>query len=290
MNIKEKLCILYDGSDNKYVKEANQIKIIYHKTSKNFEKFIETNQNKTIYIEIKKEDFELETLKRIQGIKEYQNWILQLPIDLILTEEKKVDNNKFLAIKDCCNYYMFLDLIGNWEILQFVLTLNPKEVYLTNLLCFQLEDAKKICDKHNVGIRLIPNLAQSAWNDSPNLTKFFIRPEDIEIYEPFVSGFDFYGENVIQEICYEWYVKGYWFGDLQEIIENFNTHLDSRRLPPDFGEYRLKCKKRCMTGSSCHLCQRMKDFSDKLEDMGMQILPKAKMNKKMYTRGENENG
>lgn len=277
MNVKDKICLLYDGEDSIYVKDAKQIHIIYHEESKNFEKFIETNQEKHIYIELKLADFTSSALKRVSSLKEFNNWTLQIPVDMILDKDRKVDNIKFNAIKECCNQYMFTDLIGNWEVLQFILALKPAEVRITNILGFCLRDVQKVCK--DVGIRVIANQAQTAWEDSPNLTKFFIRPEDIDVYEPFVSGFDFVGDSPIQDVCFKVYNKGYWSGDLQELIIGFDESLDSRMVIQQFGEYRLDCKKRCICGSRCHLCQRVKVLSQKLEEVNTQIIPKVKQQK-----------
>lgn len=273
-SIKQKLCTLYDGTDNMFEREAHQVKIIFHQESKNFEKYIEQNQDKIIYIQLNLEDFK--NIARLKNIKEFDNWVLQIPIDMILTKDRKVDTIRLNAVKECCNKYMFTDYVGNWEILQFILTLNPAEVYITNILGFCLEQVKLVCDRAGAGIRLIPNLAQSAWQDSPDITKFFIRPEDMGIYMQFVSGFDFVGPNNVQEVCYQAYSRGYWYGDLNEIITGLNDSIDSRRLPNEFGTYRANCKKRCITGSGCHLCKTMATFSKELEKINIGIKPPIK--------------
>lgn len=274
--IKDKLCFLYDGADSDYVAEAHQIKIIFHAESKNFEKFIEQYPNKTIYIEFKEDNFTEDNLRRLQNIKCFDNWVLQIPVNMILNKQKKVDNVRFQAIKDCCNRFMFLDLIGNWEILQFIKTLEPCEVYITNLLGFNIEKVQKAIG--NIGIRVVCNMAQSSWADSDSMTKFFIRPEDTDVYEPLVAGFDFIGTPAIQNVCYKVYTRGYWYGNLNELIIGFNDSVDNRRLPRQFGEYRLKCEKRCIRGAKCQLCQKMKRFSENLEKTETVVIPKVKDN------------
>ena len=275
MSTKDKICLLYDGADNMYAKEATQVKIRFRPSSKNFEKYIELNQDKHIYIEFNPDYFS--DIKRLQNVLQFDNWTLQIPFDMIVDKSRKVDKIKFNAIKDCCNRYMFTDLVGNWEVLAFILTLNPSEVYITNMLGFHLPQVKKICDKAGAGVRIITNLAQSAWDESSSLTKFFVRPEDLEVYAPFVSGFEFSGPNNYQEVCYRAYTRGYWYGNLREIIIGLDEDLDSRRLPAQYGEYRLNCKKRCMTGGKCTLCKTMKGFSEELEKINMGVIPPVKL-------------
>jgi hypothetical protein len=281
MDYRERICVLYDGEDNKYAAEAHQVKIIFHPESKNLEKYIEQKQDKHIYIELKPECYTLENMKRLQELKKFDNWTLQISVSMILDKQKKVDNNKFNAIKDCCNRYMFTDLIGNWEVLQFIIALKPSEVYITNMLGFCIPDLMVVLNDTEIKIRLICNLAQSAWEDSNDLTKFFIRPEDMEAYNvPIISGFEFAGDNPIQEVCYKVYNRGYWYGDLKELIIGFKDSVDSRCLPPNFGRYRMNCRKRCISGRNCYLCKSMKYFSEKMKQTNTQIIPPAKLKNK----------
>ena len=273
------LCIKYCAPDMKYIDEASQIRIDYRPKDETLEKFIEIHPNQIIYINIGElklfEDGE--TLRRFQALRQYPNWVLQLPIELISDRQLDlIDNIKFEALKDCCNKYMFTDVIGNWEVLQYVLTLKPCEVYITNMLGFCLDKVKIECDIYGVGIRLIANVAQAAWNGIPNLQKFFIRPEDVEEYEKYTSGIEFQGDATIQQVMYEVYRRGYWYGNLNEIIIGFGEELDSRRLPREFGEWRLKCGKRCITGGTCHLCRAMREFAERLDKTDTVIIPKAK--------------
>ena len=273
--VQNKLCFLYDGADSPYVKEAAQIKIIYHPDSKNLEKFIEQYPDKKIYLQLNPEDYSKESLHRLQNLKCFDNWTLQIPISMILDKDNNVDDIYFDAIKDCCNRYMFTDLIGNWEILAFMRTLNPSEIYVTNLLGFCLFDVRRALPDE-IGVRVICNRAQSAWEGSSDITKFFIRPDDTDVYEEYVAGFDFVGDSAIQDIMYKVYSRGYWYGNLDEIIIGFNDEVDSRRLPQLFGEYRLKCEKRCVQGASCGLCKRMQYFSELMEKTETIIIPKVK--------------
>lgn len=265
------LCIRYTRPDMKYIDEARQVIINSDRLDdETIDEFIGGNPNRFVYIDAKDEVLtrNLQHMRKLQELKKYDNWTLQFSLHSILFKDgdcQKVDLTKFNAIKDCCNRYMFTELIGQWEILQFVLSLNPSEVYLTNILGFSLGRAKMVCDAAGVGIRLYANWAQSAWDGTPAINKFFIRPEDVKSYEPFVSGIEFQGNANVQEVMYQVYKRGYWYGDLNEIIIGLNEHIDSRRLPVEFGEHRANCGKRCITGSHCHLCRVMNEFAQRLE-------------------------
>ena len=258
------LCLYYCGPGMKHIKDVEQIKIDFRPEDDTLEEFIKRNEQKTIYIQC---DEPLEYYNIFQDLKHYNNWVLQFPVKYIIKEERGqvvVDSIKFAALVDCCNRYMFTDLIGQWEVLQFVLSLKPCEVYITNILCFSIDRLKKVCG--DVGIRMYANWAQAAWDGIPAIKKFFIRPEDASLYR---SGGDvsieFKGDEKIQDLMYEVYDRGYWYGDLSEIIIGLDDSLDDRRVPRDFGWLRLNCDKMCVSGRDCDVCHAFKKFAETLE-------------------------
>lgn len=272
------LCMYYNNP-NMDILKAQQVKIDFRPEDNTLEKFIEINADKYIYIVVDREDMfsNREHLERLRKLKKFNNWTLQIPLKTI-AEGDKVNEIKFKAIKDCCNKFMFTDLIGNWEVLQFMINLQPSEVYITNILGFCLDQVSIVCKRAGMRVRVYCNLAQSAWDGGPAIKKFFIRPEDIRFYEPFVDGgFEFKTPTAIaQEVVYAAYERGYWFGNLSEIIIGLDTSLDSRRLPTTFGVIRAECHKRCITGSSCSTCRTMEQFAELMEKTDTQIIPESK--------------
>jgi hypothetical protein len=105
------LCIYYCAPDMQYINEAPQIHIKYRPSDETLEEFIQRHKDQTIYIEIEK-DYNLfrdrDSLKRFIELKQFDNWVLQIPIELITKHEYSeiIDNTKFEAIKDCCNKYI----------------------------------------------------------------------------------------------------------------------------------------------------------------------------------------
>jgi hypothetical protein len=272
------LCIYYNHPDMD-LQDCDQIKIDYRPQDNSLREFVNRHENQHIYITVA-EDTSLSQLNLLREggnkIIQYSNWTLQIPLNYIINSTTgKIDLIKFNAVKDCCNSYMFTDLIGNWEVLQFVLTLRPTEVYITNILGFCLPGVSAVCAKAGARIRVYANVAQSAWEDSPSIKKFFIRPEDIWYYKNYINGgFEFKTlDSASQQVIYKAYKDEKWYGDLSEIIIGLDESLDSRRLPPSFGALRAECNKRCITGSSCSACRSMQSFSKILEKTNAQILP-----------------
>jgi len=70
----------------------------------------------------------------------------------------------------------------------------------------------------------------------PSLKKFFIRPEDFELYSNYVDVFKFTASSANEiNLLYEIYTKDKkWFGKLSEIIKNYTSDEDSRFIIPKF--------------------------------------------------------
>lgn len=265
MEEKYMLCIYYCEPGMRNIDKAQQVKIDFRPQDDTLEEFIRRNQEKTIYIQA---EAPLDNYQIFQNLKKYGNWVLQFPVKYIFKTENgvdKIDEVKFNAIKDCCDKYMFTDLVGQWEVLQFVLSLKPCEVYVTNILCFSINKLIKVCSDAEVGIRLYANWAQAAWDGIPAIKKFFIRPEDVDLYDEYNISIEFKGDGKIQDIVYDVYERGYWYGDLSEIILGLTDVLDDRRVPRDFGVLRLNCGKRCVQGDSCNVCHALQKFAQTLE-------------------------
>lgn len=257
------LCVKYarPGLKNVDLNEVPQIKIEYDPKDETLEEFIDRYKDKHIYIQIINKTFfkTLEDMNRFKALKEKKNWSLIVSFD-------DVPGAKVELLKEICNNYIFSDMVDEWEDLQELLNYGVSEVYITNMLGFDLERVKRECDKRQVKLRAVANFAQCR-NDAvtPAIKRFFIRPEDIEYYNDYLYGIEFVGEQNVQEVCWKAYSRGYWYGDLSELIIGLGTDLDSRRLPKNFGSLRAICGKRCITGGGCSVCRTMTDFVEIME-------------------------
>lgn len=273
-------CIKYTNPDMKNVDKAGQIKIEYRPQDTTLKDFLILNRDKRVYIEITNENFfsSKEQMLLFKNLVEDEetgaNWTIQMPVKFIYDAEVgHIDQTRFEILKASAPHYMFTDLIGNWEILDFIITLKPSEVYLTNILAFDLPKAfRALTEWNEIGIRLYANWAQSAWDAGPALTKFFIRPEDAIYYEPYVTGIEFQGTSAIQDEMWDTYaIKKKWYGNLGEIIIGFTESLDSTRLPKLFGKSRACCGKRCVQGSICTICRTSREFAQTLDKINVEI-------------------
>lgn len=160
--------------------------------------------------------------------------------------------------------FHYLAALRTFQELRDVINFGVCRVRLGSPLFFQMDKVKKICEGR-VEICAIANLAS---NDSlferPNgVTGIWIRPEDVELYEPYVDVIEFIGQHKQEQALYRIYAEGHgWSGDLADIVQDLNYPGVNRMLTDDLTKARLNCGQRCQENGICHLCYRSLDLAD----------------------------
>lgn len=122
------------------------------------------------------------------------------------------------------------------------------------MLGFSVPSLEKL---ENVNIRVSPTVSPNAALGSSDVTSFFIRPEDLSLYENAINIIDFkVTDQDKEDTLFKIYKRGSFLFDLSQLIENLNQKTPNKFIPQGFGKYRLDCGQRCkIPGRSCHLCQ-----------------------------------
>ena len=156
-----------------------------------------------------------------------------------------------------------------------MMDLGVTDIYVVNELGFSLDKCAAAAHKQNIKIRVFPNVAQSSWYNTSDLTKFFIRPEDVEDYLPYVDVFEIFEneENpLFAETLYKVYAKDHrWMGELNEIILNFNVKLNGKYTHPLWTSRRISCEKKCLKGSRCDMCHTIAELGETLEKVQITV-------------------
>jgi hypothetical protein len=263
-----KYCIdYYKGF--KYLKEIDEITITYNRRDTSLLAFLLLYKDKRINIYINDEnDFiNNDCIKLFDAIKDQYpelNFVFKL-------RNHKASKDTYDIIKASDkNYKIFFDeFIRSWDVLHGYLDLGVSDVYIVEELGFNIIDAAALAHERGAQVRVFPNVAQSAWSHSPAFKKFFIRPEDVSIYEPYVDVMEFFRKNGNQDslsIYYKIYaIDKKWFGKLNEMMLSFDSDIDSRAIVSNFAERRLNCGKRCLKGKKCHICEATEKLAFTLE-------------------------
>ena len=155
---------------------------------------------------------------------------------------------------DIPHYYNIT--ICTWDdLMAFLNTIpNLSDILIAESLGFELPAIAAICSASNIKVRVYPDVAEAANLSIPDMFKFFIRPEDIEVYSKFVDVFElFHKEN--QETIYDIYAnQKTWQSSIKEIIIGLEEDVSCSKMLK-FGDKRVDCGRKCMRlASSCGIC------------------------------------
>ena len=261
-----KYCINYSNKSH-IIDKVDEILIRYDKNKilELFTQFIPAHLNQRVIVQLIEEnniDTIVNNLKKIISIYN-ENKDIKFDIQLPFYNQKFMEELKDTNLK-----YFFKAAANSWDKFTSLISQNVSDIYITDELAFELDKVAEIAHKNNIKVRIYPNIAQSRWDKLSDILKFFIRPEDIEMYEPYVDVCEFYGDKAQQiDTYYKIYQEDKkWFGDLQEIIIGLDSKIDSRYIIPRFAEKRIKCGKDCLKGGKCEMCKRILDLSEQLEN------------------------
>lgn len=258
-----KYCFNYNVNPNfKYMEEMAEVEFTYHHANVKVMDFLnKIKDNQRVIFRIV-EDLDEEQLKRFSMFKESfpnLNFACSLP------EYKEEHSREMFRILAAAGVPAFFHtLVSDWTMLNAMKNMGVSDIYLVEDICFELDKAAKVLHEAGIQIRVFPNICQSSVpvTETAALKTFFIRPEDVVIYAPYVDVMEFFGEPDRIKIYYEIYAKNKrWLGPLNEMVIDLTDSVDSRGLSHLFAERRIKCGKRCMKGSSCDLCTRFADLS-----------------------------
>lgn len=260
-----KYCINYIKRNFKYLNDIDEITIFFRPSDSSLIEFMLSHANQTINIFIQDEQDFIEN-NRIKLFKAIKNEHPELNFTLKISRYDENKSNSIIKIiQEAEIPYFFNTGVRDWATFRGYLALKPCAMYITDNLGFEIKQCAEAAHAERVSIRIIPNAAQGTWDKAAGITKFFVRPEDVKVYESYVDVMELFGTPDMLATYYRIYaIDKKWFGDLGEIIINFNDSLDSRNLLPSFAERRLNCGQKCLKDFSCKICAAQKTLSDVL--------------------------
>lgn len=256
---------------SRILSEVDEINIKYNKDNTHILDFLKEHPAQTINICLNtQEDVNLfirnSEIELLSAIKENNpEWTFKVRL---YNYEDNIELFEILKEKSIPVY--FYTFINNWDILHGYIKLGVSDVYIVEDLGFDLYTIKKVF-QNQVNIRVFPHIAQSTWALSSVIKKFYIRPDDIDLYNNVVDVCEFHNVSDKADAYYNIYKSGQWFGKLQEIILDFDSDLDGKYIAPSFAEQRIKCGKKCIKGGKCAICERIEELSKTLEKNNLVI-------------------
>ena len=269
-----KYCVKYDKTF-KYNNIIDEVTITYNRKDTSLLEFLQLFSNNkcrvNIYINNEQDFIDNNCLSFFIALAAKHpevNFALKL-------KEYHYDNNNINQIYEGIKNsgqnipFFFETIVKDWDTLHGHINMHPTDIYIAEELCFQLVSVATVLHENNIKVRTFANVGQSSWKQTPALKKFFIRPEDVEVYEPYIDVLEFFGREDSIETYYK--IEKKWFGKLNEVILDLDTDIDSRFLLPSFAERRINCGKRCLKGRPCQICEATEQLSALLEKNNLMI-------------------
>ena len=249
-----KVC-LHNSNTIEYLQKANEIKVPYY-DHKALSDYFEKYPNADIILD----------LNIIYGFDETdeQAWD-EIRINQVLSQGhliccveslKQINKCKELNLKF---YYGYP--INSFYELHSLVDLGVCYVRLAPPLSHQLEEVSKF----GVPIRAIPNVCYQNYLPHKNgIHGQWIRPEDLKIYEKYISVIEFEDcDQAKEQALYRIYIEDKeWPGDFDMLYTNFNYKGVNRLLDNELGKIRMNCGQRCEMNNSCQLCDINVELAD----------------------------
>lgn len=129
-------------------------------------------------------------------------------------------------------------------------------------LFFQLPQLKELTE---CPLRITPNLAAKDDLKRENgIYGSWIRPEDLDIYDEYISTYEFNADGLNQEeAIFDIYKnKQKWNVRLDLLITDLDYPALNRLIVKDVIKKRINCGQRCMNGGACRACYRAMMFAN----------------------------
>lgn len=162
-------------------------------------------------------------------------------------------NDGLLAKQHEIQFYLGYPVDTMFEALALV-DLGVCYIRIGSPLFFNMKAVKSL----GVPIRAVPNVAYVDGLIRKNgLYGQWIRPEDVETYEPYITVLEFEDCDIRKEqALYRIYAQDKrWPGQLNMIITNLGIEGLNRMIMPEVGQYRLNCQQACLYGKPCKICE-----------------------------------
>lgn len=153
-------------------------------------------------------------------------------------------------------YNAYLDFpVSDWETFELLVDLGVSDIIIDGTLCFSMSDINS--RKIGLNIRTCPigyyNSLRKEDKSYPN--SWFMRPEDIDLYEKYIDYLEFPQEK--EKILFKIYKKKSFPFSIKELFPQVKSDIENGLITSSFAENRLNCHNSCLipTGTKCNLCK-----------------------------------
>lgn len=237
---------------SEYLKKADEIKVQYRDRRSIpdlIEKYPTATINLTRYYIDSTEDIDWNEINMYNGLSQGH-----FIFGLTLYDEMNMARAKNIT-------YYHLAPVRTFAELNDLKRAGVCRVSVTAPLFFQLKKVKSF----GIPVYATANVSQgdSLFSRPDGVTGCWIRPEDVETYEPYIDILDFSGDKTQEQALYRIYAeKKEWPGELGLLVQDLNYQCTNRMVPPTLAERRIECGQKCQENGNCRLCYRTFDLAN----------------------------
>ena len=192
--------------------------------------------------------------------------------------------NIYLDVAQCRKHnvkFFYSEPVKTFYELSALRDLGVSYVYVDAPLFFDMDEVKKA----GVPVRLVPNRCypRGSVPHANGLHGTWIRPEKLDIYEPYAETAEFLFDTAKQELTLfkVYFEDKAWPADMDTLYYGFNMHLDNRLVYEGLDEMRLTCKQKCETPRmSCLMCNKVARFERIGRDWAEQVVAQEREKEK----------
>ena len=269
-----KVCSRYYKDKLNFMKKVDEIMFKHDSRNDALEEFFEQYKDKRLICYVDDENY-FEFFDKYLDI--YYGYILKYEIDFALMFDSLnfYEEDNFNILREKKIKFFFDTHVDTIDKMWVLIQVGVSDMYITDGLGFSLEQIAPILHDKGITIRVFPNVCQGyqVGRYEDTLKSFFIRPEDLRIYEPYVDVYEFYGTRENIEWFYSIYMEDKkWFGNLEEMLIGYKGHFNNRGSSSVFGYQRSKCQQKCKYGKPCKSCEKLKELAEVMDKNKIAIL------------------
>ena len=250
-----KYCLKYTNICTK-LNRADEISIKYIE-DKGLVDFMKKFSSQRIILRVDTWNFSQNEIRKLIAIRkqypEYNFTVALSNLDKDIVPVFQKENIPFFEDEPC----------QDWETFNLLLEVGVSDIDISGPLAFEMSKVKRVLNSFNrkVVIRATPNKVVKFREGTDDLVGFYIRPEDVEMYEDFIDVLEFEGLEH-QDTFFSIYAENKSFiGNLNQCIYNFQKPIDNKGLITLFGEKRRDCGRQCLSGGCCNRCYTLADLA-----------------------------
>ena len=187
-----------------------------------------------------------------------------------LIEENKTlyfdfyDINDLVALSNEYRRFMYHYPVNTFNMMNFLLQFPISDITLNEPLTFDLDTVKEVMDHLNPEerpyIRVNPTIGRPSMFNyimdvDDGLKHFWMLPQHMSIYEPYIDVIDLLDDNAVrEETLVKLFRKGVYMNELRYFLKNCENTTFATLLDDKLAKRRTTCRQTCMKGKQPYRC------------------------------------